>query len=338
MAEVINWGVLGSATIARVCVIPAIQKAANGRLVALASRSPDTAGHLAAEFMIPRAYNSYDELLADPEIDAVYIPLPNHLHLPWTLKALQAGKHVLCEKPLALNAVEARQMAEAATQAGRLLMEAIMYRFHPRSQAIKALVSSGTLGEPRLLHAAFTFTLADDGPHNSRLWPEMGGGALLDVGCYGVSVARWLFDKEPTQVQAQSFYGPTDVDLTTVGMLQFEGGGFATIEASFRSALQQTFSLVGSQGAVELPHNAFIPWEEAAGYYRRGIEDDMPTVVAVPGADEYQLMVEHFAGALVGEHPPAVTLEDSIRNMAVLDALAHAARSNSAVRVDTRNH
>ncbi|MCB0213719.1 MAG: Gfo/Idh/MocA family oxidoreductase, partial [Anaerolineae bacterium] len=201
----ITWGILGTATIARVCVIPAIQASRNGRAHAIASRSIDRAQALAAEHNIPHAYDDYEAVLTDPAVDAVYIPLPNHLHHPWTLRALAAGKHVLCEKPLALNATEAQAMADAAQAAQRLLMEGFMYRFHPRSQHIKQLIKAGDIGQPCLIKTAFTFNLSD--PNNSRYRPEMGGGALMDTGCYGVSLARWLLEAEPIAVQAHAIYG-----------------------------------------------------------------------------------------------------------------------------------
>ena len=191
---------MGNANIARVCVIPAIQKSRNGTVHALATRSPEHAGQVAGENHIEQVYDSYDALLADPEIDAVYIPLPNHLHHPWTLKALKAGKHVLCEKPLACNANEAQEMASAAGDAGLVLMEAFMYRFHPRSQRIKQMVAEGSIGTPCLVRSAFCFRMGEKDrtdTENARLKPEMGGGALLDVGCYSVSVARWLLGSEP---------------------------------------------------------------------------------------------------------------------------------------------
>ncbi len=323
MTDIINWGVLGNATIARVCVIPAIQKSRNGRVRAVASRAPERAEALALAHDVPHAYGSYEALLADPAIDAVYIPLPNHLHHPWTMRALAAGKHVLCEKPLARNAAEAQEMVDAAAAADLLLMEAFMYRFHPRSRKIKQLVDDGALGEPRLIRTAFTFNLGDG--DNIRLHPEMGGGALLDTGCYGVSLARWLLGAEPTGVQAQAVYGPTGVDLNVVGTLRFESGALAVIEASFVSALQQTYSIIGSAGAIELPHDAFIPWEKEARFSQRGVEDEAGDIHTIPGADEYQLMVEHFAEAVLGQAPLAFDPADSVRSMAVLDRLARAA-------------
>lgn len=336
MPEAVKWGVLGNATIARRCVMPAINKSANGTLHALATSTPEQAGKVASENHIAHIYDSYDVLLMDPEIDAVYIPLPNHLHRPWALKALNAGKHVLCEKPLACNAKEAREMVSAAKDSGLLLMEAFMYRFHPRSRRIKQMVAEGRIGTPCLVRSAFCFRMREKDwidMNNIRLKPEMGGGALLDVGCYSVSVARWLLGAEPTQVQAQAVYHSGGADVHVVGSLRFPDSGLATFEASFVSVLQQTFTVVGREGAIELPHNAFIPWEKDAVFMLRRDDEETGQKYVIPGADEYQLMVEHFADAVLSKSELAYAAEESVRNMLVLDALAQAARTGKTVKL-----
>jgi predicted dehydrogenase len=336
MADRLRWGVLGNATIARRCVIPAIDKSANGTLRALGTRCPGNAGDIAARHALERLVAGYDAVLDDPAVDAVYIPLPNHLHRPWTMKALRAGKHVLCEKPLALNAQEAREMTAQAAASGRLLMEAFMYRFHPRCREVKRLADSGGLGRLRSLRAAFCYAMdqaALKGAANFRLSPETGGGALLDIGCYAVSAARWLMSAEPSAVQAQAVYRH-GVDVHVMGTLRFGDGALAAVEAGFTSALQQTFSVSGSEAAVEMPHNAFIPWQADAFYTLRRRDQETGEIRRVPGADEYLLMVEHFAAAALGgaglEFPP----QDSIANMRVLDALAEAARTGRTVRLE----
>ena len=334
MTETIRWGVLGNATIARVCVIPAIQKSCNGTVRALATSEPSKAKEVADKNNIPYVFDSYDSLLADPAVDAVYIPLPNHLHCPWSLKALKAGKHVLCEKPLACNMAEARMMADTAEDTGLLLMEAFMYRFHPRNRQIKKLVDTGAIGTPCLVRSAFCYSMDEDilkSSGNARLKPAMGGGALLDVGCYSVSLARWIFGLEPTHLQAQAIYHHSGVDVHFAGSLRFSDSGLATVEASFISALQQTYSVVGSQGAIELPHNAFIPWEKDAEFTVRGKDQENGQQHVIPGADEYQLMVEHFGEAVLGKTKPIFSLEDSVSNMRVLDALAEAAQTGKTI-------
>jgi len=336
MANRINWGVLGNATIARKCVIPAIQKSRNGRIRALATRSPAAAREVVAGNKILQVYDNYEALLADPEIDAVYIPLPNHMHHPWTINALSAGKHVLCEKPLACRAGQARAMAARARETGRLLMEAFMYRFHPRSRRIKEIVDSGAIGKPCLIRAAFCYRMDENifqSGGNARLKKDMGGGALLDVGCYGVSVARWLMGAEPIKVQAQAIYHPDGVDALVAGTLRFAEGRLAVIEASFISALQQTYSVVGSNGALELPHDAFIPWEKDALYLQRKVDEEAGQEHLVPGADEYQLMVEHFADAVSGRTQLMYPPEESIANLLVLDALSEAAHTGNTVNL-----
>jgi predicted dehydrogenase len=336
MTAKIRWGVLGNATVARKCVIPAIQKSGSGRVHALATQRPADAAFVAAENQIERIYDRYEALLEDPAVDAVYIPLPNHLHLPWTLKALSAGKHVLCEKPIACNAQEALEMAAAGERDNLFLMEAFMYRFHPRSREIKQLIGEGRIGEPRLVRSAFCFHMAEEmlaSGDNVRLKAGRGGGALLDVGCYSVSVARWMMGAEPTQVQAQAIYHDTGVDVHVVGTLRFPGGGLATLEASFVSALQQTFSVVGTTGAIDLPHDAFIPWQHDAEYFQRGRDQETGNKIVVPGADEYQLMVKHFNEAVLEKSKLDFQIEDSIANMKVLDALATAAITGNTVKL-----
>ena len=336
MAEPLKWGVLGNANIARVCVIPAIQKSANGMVHALATRSPQNAVKVAAQNNIARIYSDYNHLLDDPQIQIIYNPLPNHLHHPWTLKALKAGKHVLCEKPMACNAREASEMAEAAESSGLMLMEALMYRFHPRSIRIKEMVARGSVGMPCLVRSAFCFHMEEKlmaSGKGARLKPEMGGGALLDVGCYSVSVARWLLDREPSHVQGQAVYHPGGADIHFVGCLGFPDSGLATLEASFISALQQTFTVVGDKGAIELPHDAFVPWEKNAVFIFRKQDEEIGEQIFMPGADEYQLMVEHFANAVSGKQAPAYPPQESILNMKVLDALAKAARTGKKIAI-----
>ena len=336
MVEKLKWGILGNANIARVCVIPAIQKSSNSTVYALASRSPEDAGRVAAKNNIARVYDSYDKLLTDPRIQVIYIALPNHLHHPWTLAALKAGKHVLCEKPLACNADQAREMADTARDSGLMLMEAFMYRFHPRSRKIHQMVRSGSIGAPRLIRTAFCYRMATadfKNPDNARLQRSMGGGALLDVGCYGVSVARWMFNAEPVQVQCQASYHPDGVDLHAVGALQFADGRLATVEASMVAGLQQTYTVVGEEGVIELPHDAFIPWEKDAQFTLREKDAESADPEVVTGADEYRLMVEHFVDAVRGRNPLDYPATDSVGNMRVLDALAEAARTGRMVGI-----
>lgn len=333
----VRWGVLGTAQIAKACVIPAILKSRNGVLRAIASRSLEKAQALVQEYHQGVAHGSYAALLADPDVDAVYIPLPNHLHKEWTIKAIQAGKHVLVEKPFAINAGEAEAMVAVAQRHHRLLMEAFMYRFHPRSQRIKQMVDEGVLGQISMIRSAFTFPVKRDVSNERLFLPEMGGGSLWDVGCYGVSVTRWLLGQEPVTVSAQANYGQSNVDINFIGTLGFPNGVLAVVESSFSAALQQTYSVTGEYGAIELPHDAFVPWEKDATFTLRGANDEQGQIVTIRGADEYQLMVEHFADALQGHIQLAFSSKDSIDQMRVLDALGKAARSGEVLQLPDIN-
>ncbi|CAB5152102.1 hypothetical protein D3OALGB2SA_4868 [Olavius algarvensis associated proteobacterium Delta 3] len=336
MTEVLTWGVLGTATIARKCVIPAIQSSRTSTIRVLGSRDADSARNLARKHHIQKVVGGYDAVVNDPGVEAVYIPLPNHLHREWALKALDAGKHVLCEKPMALNARETGEMAAAAQDAGKILMEGLMYRFHPRSRRIFRLAADGRIGSLRLVRAAFCYRMDDgvlESGTNFRLKPEHGGGALMDVGCYGVSTARWFFGTEPVTVQAQAQHHTNGVDVHAVGTLKFEGGGLAVVEASFVSALQQTYTLVGNQAVIELPHDAYIPWDKDAVFSIRNVDQEAGETVTVRGADEYRLMVEHFTEAVRGRTRLEYSPEDSVRNMRVLDAMADAARSGKTIHL-----
>ncbi len=332
----IKWGILGNATIARKCMIPAIFNAANSRIQALASRNPEKAESLSTKYNIPKLYSHYESVIEDKQVDVVYIPLPNYLHKEWAIKALNAGKHVLCEKPLACNAAEAMEMAAVASKNGLHLMEALMYRFHPRSRTIHKMVSQGKIGTPRLVHVSFCFHIEEHilkKKENARL-KKKGGGALLDVGCYGVSVARWMMGENPKSAQAAAHFNSEGVDIHAAGVLHFRKGGLATIEASFVSALQQTYTIVGETGSIELPHNAFIPWEKDATYVYRGRNEEIGRQEKSPGADEYRLMVEHFSDVLIHGASPLIRISDSIQNMRVLDALAASARSGKQLAID----
>jgi D-xylose 1-dehydrogenase (NADP+, D-xylono-1,5-lactone-forming) len=288
--------VLGAAGIADTAVMPAISASGNGRLVAIASRDPARARDLASRHSVARVSATYEALVSDPEVEAVYIPLVNSLHKEWTLRAVAAGKHVLCEKPLGMNAGEAEEMGEAADKAGVRLMEAFMYRFHPRPRAFVQ-----GLRDPMFVHATFGFSLKD--PGNYRMRREFGGGALLDVGCYTVSVARWILG-EPDGVAAWTRGG--DVDMTVSALLHFPGGSSAAVWASFESPEEQELTVVTKGGGqrLERPFSSMDP-------------------------DPYRLMVESFGESVLGGGPAAIPVSDSVANMRVLDRIAEAAKKAS---------
>ena len=285
---------LGAAGIAIKAVLPAIAASNNGQVVAVASRDPGRARTVADVYPGTRAVQSYEALLDDPEVEAVYIPLVNSLHKEWTLRSLAAGKHVLCEKPLAMNAVEAEEMAVVAKSAGKHLMEAFMYRFHPRTQRFVS-----ALKDPMYVQASFGFTLKETS--DIRLQAELGGGALLDVGCYGVSVVRWILG-EPSHVLARSRMAG-GVDMTTSALLQFPSGQTAAVWASFESPEEQSLTVVARDDVHRL-NRPFSSREEV---------------------DEYQVMVESFAESALLDKPVAIPLSESIANMKVLDQIKEAA-------------
>ena len=314
----IRWGVLGAARIARRRVIPAIQTSSNGRAVAIASRDPASAQELASELEIPAVHPGYTSLLADPQIDAVYIPLPNSEHRQWTLAAAAAGKHILCEKPLALTAAEAEEMVAAARQAGVVFAEAFMYRFHPRVTRLLSLIGEGAIGEVHLIRSTFTFgPLA---PDNIRLNAALGGGALMDVGCYGVNFARLVSGREPRTVAALAVYGQeSGVDETFAGILKFGAGTIGVFDTSFLVKGGPAFEVLGTAGKIVAPQG-FLPEPDHPTelHLFRGSEVE---VLAIEPADHYRLMVEDFAAAIETRRPVRFGPEDAVANMRVLDAL-----------------
>ena len=227
----VRWGILSTARHGAISWIPALKQTKRGELVAVASRHEDRAREFAAEHGIPKAYGSYEAMLADPEIDAIYIPLPNHLHKEWTIRAAEAGKHVMCEKPLGLDAAEAEVMVAAARQAGIIFAETFQWRHHPQGQTARDLVRAGRIGTLRLIEAGFSFML--NRPDDVRWNPDMGGGALYDVGCYPISLARYITGQEPAAVTAQAHWGKSGVDDSVVATLEFPGDVLAVINCGF---------------------------------------------------------------------------------------------------------
>jgi predicted dehydrogenase len=318
--ETLRWGILGCARITRRGLIPGIRASQSGTLVALASRDRATAQAWAAEFGVPRAWGSYEDLLGDPDVDAVYIPLPNELHEPWVVAAADAGKHVLCEKPLALDAPQARRMVDHCRSRGVVLMEAFMWRHQPRTAGLRELVARGSIGELRLVRSSFSFPID---PGDWRLDPARGGGALWDVGCYGVSTARLFAGAEPESIRSRARFGPTGVDLTLTAELKFPNGVLGLIDCSFEQPFRCAYELVGTRGVVEVP-DAYLPPAQPVARVRSG---GAAEEVAFPGGDQYGMMVDAFAEAVrsgTGLIPPS---EDGLAQMAALDGVIAAARS-----------
>lgn len=331
MAQTVRWGVLGTSRHAASTVIPALKAAPSGQVVAIASRDAYRARTYAEEQGIPRSYGSYEALLGDPEIDAVYIPLPNSLHREWTIRAAEAGKHVLCEKPLALNAAEAQEMLEACRRAGVKLAEAFQWRHHPQAQRARELLRQGVIGDLRLIDAGFTFPLSR--PNDIRLRPEVGGGALYDVGCYPIAVARYMTGAEPLTVTAQATWTPEGVDETLAATLTFPGGVLAHINCSLRLPLRRYYELVGTGGMLRV-NRAYNPKDDAPGEVLQ-LGDDLAPVATfnTERLNSYVLMAEDFNRALLDGTEVPFPAEDAVLNMRVIDAVYKAARSGGMVMV-----
>ncbi len=318
MSQTIQWGVLGYARIARNHVMPAIQRSRNGRIQALAARDAARLAEGRQRFAIPSAYANYEDLLADPEIHAVYIPLPNALHAPWAIAALEAGKHVLCEKPLALNATEARRMADAARANGRWLMEAFMYRYSDRTHQVEKLLRDGRLGDIRHINASFRFRMSPEAiaQPDVRLVPELGGGALYDVGVYPLNFLGLVTGGlKPVSCRAEaSFYNGVDMNLS--GVLRYENGLIAAIHCGFDAALHVRAEIIGTEGVLEIPDTFF---GNAGELILRTA--DQEERIAVAESHRYQSQVEDFADAILLGREPRLRLDESLNNLEVLDAL-----------------
>jgi len=321
--ERVRWGVLGCAAIATEKVIPAMQRSQRCEVVAIASRDGGRAAETAEQLAIPRHHGSYDDLLADPGVEAVYIPLPNHLHAEWTLRAAAAGKHVLCEKPLALTATEAAEMVEGCRTAGVVLMEAFMYRLHPMWLRVRELVTAGTIGELEAIQVFFSYRNVD--PENIRNIAEYGGGALMDIGCYAINVARWMFDSEPTDVLAAVRRDPAfGTDVLTSAVLDF-GGRHATFTCSTQIEDDQRVHLVGTDGRllVEIPFN--IPPDRPTRIVHAAGGDPPVApgidVIEIPTADPYGAQCDAVSAAVRDGSEVPIPPEDAVANMAVIDRI-----------------
>jgi D-xylose 1-dehydrogenase (NADP+, D-xylono-1,5-lactone-forming) len=318
----LRWGILGCANIARKALAPAIRDAVGNDLVAVASRDDERAERFAREAGAGRWYGDYGELLDDPQVDAVYVPLPNALHAEWTVRALEAGKHVLCEKPLATSPAECRRMHAAADAAGLRLMEAFMYRHHPRTKRLLELVHGGALGELRWVRASFSFFVRD--PANVRLDAALVGGALMDVGCYGVDVARALVGAEPDLAQSHAVWAPSGVDQTMAGSLRFPNGVVAQIACSLAAPRTETVEVIGSDGRLRVD-KAFLPGGTACDAWLER-DDAAPERLTFEGVDQYRVMVEAFSEAVQGGVAPGLGQDGALNLRAIegLYASAHA--------------
>jgi predicted dehydrogenase len=321
----VRWGVLGAAGIATRKVIPAMQKGKWSEVAAIASRDPRKAERTAKELGIAKAYGSYEELLADPEIEAVYNPLPNHLHVPWTKKSAEAGKHVLCEKPIAMNAEEARSLLAVRERTKRKIGEAFMVKTYPQWLRTRELIRAGKIGDLRAILTVFSYCNRD--PENVRQKPEWGGGGLMDIGCYPITLSRFVFGEEPVRVTGTLERDPEfGVDRLTSAILEFRSGQ-SIFTCGTQSAYRQNMEFVGTKGriTVEIPFNApndrplRVIVDDCRDLFGGGIN-----VETIPASDQYTVQGDEFSKAIREDTAVPVPLEDAIANMRVIDAIFRA--------------
>ena len=320
----VRWGVLGVAKIATEKVIPGMKKARGVEVAAIASRSADKARQAAARLGLPASYGSYDELLADERIDAVYIPLPNHLHVEWSIKSLRAGKHVLCEKPIGLSVAEAEELAVAGRKHPHLkLMEAFMYRHHPQWVTARRMVTEGKIGELRTIQTLFSYF--NRNPLDVRNQAEIGGGGLMDIGCYPISLSRFLFAAEPKRVLGEIEYDPEfRTDRLASGILEF-AQGTGTFTCGTQIAPYQRVQIVGTQGRIEIeiPFNA--PPDRPCRLWHQHATGTEEIVFDV--CDQYGIQAELFSRAVIDDTPVPTPIDDAVANMRVIEALFRSGRS-----------
>ena len=325
--KILNWGLLSTAQINK-ALLPPLRASKRNHLLAVASRTQEAADKYAREKKIPRAHGSYEALLADPEIDVIYNPLPNHLHAEWTIKAVEAGKHVLCEKPLALSVEEVDAIQAAARKHGRVVAEAFMYRHHPQTLKVEEVVKSGSLGTLKLIRGSFSYILSGEG--NVRLDPAMGGGSLWDVGCYPISYARTVIGENPLEVFGWQVTGPTGIDDTFVGQMRFDHDIHAQFDSSFIIPFHVFMEIIGSEGTLNIP-NPFKPYENENMYLTRG---DKTETIKTRGQELYIGEVEDMADAILLGKEPRISLEDSRANVAVICALLESAQVGKSVKLN----
>lgn len=324
----VRWGVLSTSNFAQMKILPAMKHCQLAEVTALASRELEKAKAAAERAGIAKAYGSYEELLADPDIEVIYNPMPNHLHVPWTIKALAAGKHVLCEKPIGLNVADAQRLLEATQQYPHLkVMEAFMYRLHPQWQCARQLVQEGKIGELRTIQSFFSYFNANAG--NIRNMADLGGGGLMDIGCYNISLSRLIFEAEPQRVLGILDYDPQfKTDRLTSGILDF-GHGTATFTCSTQLASYQRVLIFGTEGYVEIeiPFNA-PPDKPCKLWLQRG---ETREEIVFEICDQYTIQGDLFSQAVINDAPVPTPLSDAVANMKVIEAIAQSGRRNAWV-------
>lgn len=322
MPTKVRWGVLGVAAIAVKKVIPAMQLGERSEVIAIASRDRSRAQNAAQQLGIPKAYGSYDELLADPEIDAIYNPLPNHLHVPWSIRAAEANKHVLCEKPLSLNTEEAKALIRVRNAIGVKIGEAFMVRTHPQWLRARELVRTGAIGELRAITSTFSYFNRD--PHNIRNRADSGGGGVMDIGCYPITMSRFLYEREPHRVMALIDYDPDmKTDRLASAILDF-APGHATFTCSTQLVPHQRMQILGTVGRIEIavPYN--IPPDAPSRIFideGSRLAGESARVEGFPVLDQYTIQGDLFSRAIQENGPVPVPLENALDNMAVIEAV-----------------
>ena len=324
----VRWGIMSTAEIGATKVIPAMQRSRHCDIQAVASLSLKKAKALATKLRIPKMFGSYEELLDCAEIDAVYIPLPNYLHVPWSIKALEAGKHVLCEKPIALSATEAQKLLDSSQKHPKLkIMEAFMYRHHPQWQKARDLVASGEIGSLQTIQSFFSYYNTD--PNNIRNMADIGGGGLMDIGCYTISLARFIFGAEPQKICGLMEYDPKlDVDRLTSAILDF-GRGTSTFTCSTQLVPYQRVNIFGTEGRIEIeiPFNA--PPDQPCRMWCQ--TQDQTEEISFPICDQYTIQGDLLSKAILNDTNVPTPLEDAVANMKVIDAIVQSAKSGSWV-------
>jgi len=324
----VKWGVLGAARIAVNKVIPAMQKGSLCEIAAIASRDLQKGNEAARKLGIPKVYGSYEALLADPEIEAIYNPLPNHLHVPWSIKAAEAGKHVLCEKPVALNVAEAKTLLAARDKAGVKIGEAFMVKTHPQWLRVKALIASGVIGELKTIMGVFSYF--NDDPKNVRNVLEWGGGGMMDIGCYPIMTSRWIFGEEPTRVVGLIDRDPVSkVDRVASAMMDFPSGQ-SVFTCGTQLAHYQRMHFMGTKGRIEIriPFNA--PPDQPCEIFVDDGRDVFGSGIVteeIATCDQYTIQGDAFSRAIRENGEVPVTLESAIANMAVIDAVFRSAET-----------
>jgi predicted dehydrogenase len=331
MTERVSWGVISSAQIGLNTVIPAIQASRNCRAVALGSPHAENVRERVSGLGVARLYDTYAAVLDDPEVTAVYNPLPNAMHAEWTIRAAEKGKHVLCEKPLALTVAEGERMRDACRRAGVWLMEAFMYRFHPQHARARALIADGAIGPLRLIRSAFTFHLDRSLKTNVRFSKELWGGSMMDVGCYCINSSRWYFGAEPVAVSARATISDEfGVDTNMLAIMAFPEGHAQWVSSLDMTGMQQV-EIVGERGRIEIP-SAFVPGKgDVRIRLSRGGQQEE---IVIPGVDQYQLQVEHFADCILKNEAPMLPPDDALANTRVIEAIRRAAADARRVRLE----